>query len=320
MNAVKTNLTFKPDREDIEAIMILARNRIPHSLGQGHDHPRSWSGFVAAPDSEPIMKNMAKAQHQLGSLGAGNHFIEMQYGDDGRVWLMIHSGSRGLGHNTATYYNKQAAIWCDENEVKLPAKGLAYLPMEHKLGQEYYDAMTFCIDYAAESRKRMMETFLDCVFDVFSDVKGIQQIDLSHNFAREEEHYGKKLMVHRKGATFAGEGSWGIIPGSMGTKSYIVRGKGNPESFNSCSHGAGRTMSRTAAKNGKKDVHGTVLIEALDFEEQRDLLKDVVHGMDSVKKLDEAPGAYKNIGVVMGNQTDLIDIEVELTAIGNIKG
>jgi tRNA-splicing ligase RtcB len=170
--------------------------------------------------------------------------------------------------------------------------------------------MNFCVDFALANRKLMMDNIKACVYDVIEDVSFDPMINIAHNYAVMENHFGENVMIHRKGATLAREGTIGIIPGSQGTKSYIVKGLGNPESFNSCSHGAGRKMGRGQA------------IKNLNLEEEIKKLNDqgIVHAIRSAKDLDEASGAYKDIDVVMNNQKDLVEILVELNPLGVIKG
>jgi len=189
--------------------------------------------------------------------------------------------------------------------------GLAFFPMKSKEGKEYFEAMNYALDFAKESRHYMTVK----VINAFQSAIGggmsvVDDFDVHHNYARWENHFGKNVLIHRKGATSARDGEIGIIPGSQGTKSYIVKGKGNPESFESCSHGAGRKMSRTKAQNN------------LNLEEEISKLdsQNIIHAIRNKKDLDEASGAYKDINKVMDDQSDLVDIEVELTPLAVIKG
>lgn len=249
------------------------------------------------------------ALHQIGTLGGGNHFIEIQKGSDGFIWVMIHSGSRNLGYKVAKHYNNLAKEMNKKWYSSVPSEWqLAFLPLQSELAQRYQTEMNYCVNFAYCNRKLMMQRVLDCfqIEDTIID----NMINIAHNYAAFENHYGMNVMVHRKGATLARKGTIGIIPGSQGSKSYIVRGKGNPESFHSCSHGAGRMMSRTAAK------------ERLSLEAEQKKLDDkgILHSVRGKSSLDEAPGAYKNIKTVMENQKDLVDIVTELSPLAVIKG
>lgn len=313
MCAVKTSLTNLPI-DKLKEIMGKIREVIPvgfnhHKTKQDHENmPINWSI-----DEMPIVKKeYENAQTQIGTLGGGNHFIEIQKGSDGYIWIMIHSGSRNLGLQVANYYNKRA-IEGNKNFDKVipPSWELAFLPVDVKVGQDYLKEMQYCVEFALANRKLMMDRIKSIVSFATGLVLGDwkdEMINIAHNYASLEEHFGKKVWVHRKGATLATKDTIGIIPGSQGTHSYIVKGKGNPESFQSCSHGAGRKMGRKQAK------------EKLNLEEEQKKMEGVVHGIRSISDLDEAPGAYKSIDEVMTNQKDLVETLVELTPLGVIKG
>lgn len=256
--------------------------------------------------------NYESALKQIGTLGGGNHFIEIQKGSDGYLYIMIHSGSRNLGYKVAKHYNDLAKElnkkWFTSVDPKFD---LAFLPMNSQEGQNYLAEMKYCVEFAKASRELMMKRCLkslDCI-GVF-DFRDIQYYDVAHNYVEQEHHFGQNVWVHRKGATKAYEGVIGLIPGSQGTNSYIVKGLGNKESFKSCSHGAGRTMSRKKAK------------EKLNLEEEIKKIDDqgIVHGMRNKSNLDEASSAYKDIHMVMENQKDLVEVLVELAPLGVIKG
>ena len=259
-----------------------------------------------------VERQYEAALKQIGTLGGGNHFIEIQKGSDGNIWIMIHSGSRNIGLKVAEHYNKLAvqlnARW---HSGISPKWQLAFLPIETREAREYMTEMQYCVDFALANRMLMMEnvktSFAEVLGDDFSE---IDLINIAHNYARWENHFKTNVIVHRKGATSANEGETGIIPGSQGTRSYIVKGKGNYESFRSCSHGAGRALSRKKAQND------------LDLKEEIAKLdkQHIIHAVRTKKDLDEAPGAYKDIDVVMNNQKDLVEIEVELTPLAVIKG
>ena len=313
MCALKTNL---PDitTETIKQIMSGIRELVP----LGFDHHESRQDETLMPSKENIIENgvverqFLAALKQIGTLGGGNHFIEIQKGSDGHVWIMIHSGSRNIGLKVAEHYNKVAKrlneMWFSSVDA---SKDLAYLPIETYEAKNYMKEMQYCVDFAFANRKLMMDNILSVFAKILgSDFAGLDLINIAHNYARWENHYGRNVLVHRKGATSAREGETGIIPGSQGTKSYIVKGLGNQESFTSCSHGAGRKMGR---KQAMRELDLEAEIARLDEQ-------GIVHAIRTVRDLDEAPGAYKSIDVVMENQKDLVEILVELTPLAVIKG
>ncbi len=269
-------------------------------------------GVDSAGSHLPIVRQeYDSARKQIGTLGGGNHFIEIQQGDDGFIWIMIHSGSRNIGFKVAHHYNKVAIALNKKMNSPVPANWqLAFLPLESPEGQAYLEEMRYCVDFALANRKLMMEQVKQALIDVVGDVSFGALINIAHNYAALENHFGENVMIHRKGATRACQGQLGIIPGSQGAASYIVTGKGEPESFSSCSHGAGRKMSRTQAQ---KELD-------LDDEISRLDALGVVHALRGKSSLDEAPGAYKDIAVVMENQADLVDIRVQLKPLAVIKG
>ncbi|MCL2727541.1 MAG: RtcB family protein, partial [Bacteroidales bacterium] len=238
-------------------------------------------------------------------------FIELQRCHDGFLWVMVHSGSRNFGLQVAEHYNKVAkklnAIYYSLVEVKAD---LAFLPFETDEAHLYYKEMQYCTQFALANRKLMMERIQQVVSSVLHAVEYEPMINIAHNYAAWEKHFDTKVIVHRKGATSAKLDEVGIIPGSQGTKSYIVEGLGNPESFMSCSHGAGRVMSRAAA------------IRNLDLEEEKRKLDElgIIHSIRSKSDLEEASSAYKDISEVMAFQKDLVKIKVELTPLAVIKG
>uniref|UniRef100_A0A6U3ETS2 3'-phosphate/5'-hydroxy nucleic acid ligase n=1 Tax=Entomoneis paludosa TaxID=265537 RepID=A0A6U3ETS2_9STRA len=261
-----------------------------------------------------ILVKSDKAKNQLGTLGGGNHFLEVVYAEDtGQVWIMLHSGSRNIGNTIAQHYNKVAKDLLEKQGVSTHGlEGLNYMPIESQEGQDYLKDMEWCQRYAFENRAAMKKTMLDVVreatgFDQSQDMRNA--VNIHHNYCACEEcgPDGRKLWVTRKGATSAKLGEMGIIPGSMGTGSYITRGRGNALSWSSSSHGAGRVMSRTAANKN---------ISQKDFEES---MKGIVCDTSSSVK-DEAPQAYKDLTVVMKNQESLTDIEHRLLPLVNVKG
>jgi tRNA-splicing ligase RtcB len=314
MCAVKTNIEAGGlERGQLTQIMAGVRELIP--LGFDHHKERQDEALMPqgyAIDEMVIVKRQyLAALKQLGTLGGGNHFIELQRSGDGFLWLMIHSGSRNFGLQVAEYYNKKAKKL---NELYFssvnPKADLAFLPFETDEALAYYKEMRYCTEFALANRKLMMERMQQVVSATLAGVEYEPLINIAHNYAAWEKHFDTKVIVHRKGATSAKEGETGIIPGSQGTKSYIVEGLGNPESFMSCSHGAGRVMSRAAA------------IRNLDLEEEKRKLDElgIIHSIHGKSDLEEASSAYKDISQVMAFQNDLVRIKVELTPLAVIKG
>ncbi len=258
---------------------------------------------------EIVEQEYESARSQVGTLGGGNHFIEIQKGSDGYVWIMIHSGSRNIGFTVAKHYNQKAKDlnkkWNSDTR-----SDLAFFPADTQEFNDYISEMEYCIEFALNNRKLMMERVKNAFTDVLGDVEFSDFINKPHNFASRENHFGKNVIIHRKGATRACDGELGMIPGSQGTNSYIVRGKGNKDAFESCSHGAGRVMSRTQAK------------KTLSVEEESKPLEErgILHAIRHKSDLDEAPGSYKDIKKVMDLQRDLINIVVELEPLAVVKG
>lgn len=305
MLAARIDLTSISE-DTLREVMAGVHAHIPLGF-EHHKTDQPWQGFDRAPDLPIIQQELASAKRQLGTLGGGNHFIEVQKGDDGHIWIMIHSGSRNFGLKTANYYHKSAQALSNRKEFDLPDRDLAYLPMDSREGEEYFTAMNYCCDFARANRALMMDRVGEMVTSV-TGARILETINIHHNYAARETHYGRQVMVHRKGATKAAQDTVGIIPGSMGTKSYIVKGLGNPESFESCSHGAGRKMGRKQA------------IRSLDLEAEQKKMRGILHGLRNRNALDEAPGAYKDIDEVMRLQRDLVEITVTLTPLASIKG
>ena len=309
--AVQTSLT-ELSTEDLKKIMGEIRKKVPVGFNH-HKEKQTWRDFEAVPDIPIIHRELEKSKYQLGTLGGGNHFIEIQKGDDGYIWIMIHSGSRNFGYQIAKHYNKVAQDLCKRWYSDIPPikgeDGLAFLPIDSEEGREYLEAMNFALKFAKANRLQMMTECLMPLTYMFDCIVN-EEINIHHNYAAMENHFGANVLIHRKGATSARKGEKGIIPGSQGTNSYIVEGLGNPESFQSCSHGAGRKMSRSKA------------IKELDFEKEKKQLEDqgIIHSVRSKKDLDEAPSAYKNIQEVMEEQKDLVKILVTLQPLAVIKG
>ena len=305
MIAVKTDL-HGIETETLKQVMGEIRKVVPVGFSH-HNDEQIWDGFDKAPDIEIIQKELLSARKQLGTLGGGNHFIEIQHDEENNIWIMIHSGSRNFGFKTATEYHHKAQFLCEKWFSNIPDKELSFLPIETKEGKEYFEAMKYCLMFAQENRSLMMRNVLDVLYNETGAISE-REINIHHNYAAYEHHFGKDVIVHRKGATKANKGLIGIIPGSMGTTSYIVEGLGNPESFESCSHGAGRKMGRKEAS------------KTLSLEQEREKMGNVIHGLRTDKDLDEAPGAYKDIDIVMENQKDLVRPIVTLKPLASIKG
>lgn len=310
MLAVQTNLKEMP-QETLKKIMGDIRKLIPvgfnhHKEKQEEDLMPSRSSDID--NSEIVRKEYNSALKQLGTLGSGNHFIEIQKDHLDNIWFMIHSGSRNLGYKVAKYYNDLAKGLNIKYSSEVKKEwDLAFLPIEDACG--YINEMNYCLKFALDNRRLMSERIKEA-FTNHSEEPLVfaEPINIHHNYAALEHHFGKNVWVHRKGATSAKEGELGIIPGSQGTASYIVKGKGNPQSFTSCSHGAGRKMGRKQAER------------TLNLKEEQEKLRGIVHSVRTSKDLDEASGAYKDIDTVMAEQEDLVEIITKLRPLGVIKG
>ena len=309
MCAVKTGWKVEKITADVlrKQIMRGIRKRIP--LGMDYHKERQDESYM--PQGHDIDRlHVVKAQYisaqrQVGTLGGGNHFIELQRDEEGFLWIMIHSGSRNLGKQVGDHYNKLAASLNERwHSVVKPELRLPFLPLKT---QEFND---YCVDFALCNRRLMMKRIQEVIADALPGIEFEPMINIAHNYAAWENHFGENVIVHRKGATLAREGVVGIIPGSQGTSSYIVEGLGNPDSFNSCSHGAGRLMSRTAAVN------------TLSLEDEVKKLEDqgIVHAIRSKRDLEEAAGAYKNIDQVIALEADLVRVKTKLRPVAVIKG
>ena len=245
---------------------------------------------------------------QLATLGGGNHFIELCIDERNDVWVMLHSGSRGIGNVIGRYFIARARREMEKQDIRLPDADLAYFTEDTEQFEDYVSAVSWAQDYAMTNRREMMRKILDVLkrklppFQVTRDA-----INCHHNYVSFEQHFGESVYVTRKGAIRAGKDEFGIIPGSMGAKSYIVRGKGNPTSFESCAHGAGRAMSRTQAKKS---------FTRIDLEQQTER----VECRKDKGVIDEIPGAYKDIDKVMENQSDLVDVVHTLRQVICVKG
>jgi len=315
MCAVKTNWKVADITADVlrKQIMRGIRKRIP--LGMDHHKTAQDEKYLPTGhdiDKMEIVKRRQQAiTKEVGTLGGGNHFIELQKDEEGTLWIMIHSGSRNLGKLVGDFYNEKAKELNERwHSVVSPEIRLPFLPLKTDEFNAYWREMQYCIDFALCNRRLMMERIEEVIKDAIPDIEFEPMINIAHNYAAWENHFNHNVIVHRKGATLARKGVIGIIPGSQGTASYIVEGLGNPESFCSCSHGAGRTMSRKAA------------IRDLDMKEEVDRLDalGIVHAIRCQNDMQEASGAYKDIETVIANEADLVKVKTRLLPVAVIKG
>lgn len=316
MNAVRLSLKASDLPDSLVNIRHQIERDVPLGAGGSHkefkllpDRVTDIPDSVAAVFKGEAVKAFKKASKQLGTLGSGNHFIELCIDENQDVWIMLHSGSRGIGNMIGSYFIEKAKKRMEQYFIHLPDGDLAYFPEDTDDFKEYVEAVGWAQNYALENRKVMMEAVIAALRRHIPSEFTITQeaINCHHNYVEKENHFGRNLWVTRKGAIRARVGDLGIIPGSMGQRSYIVRGKGNAESYCSCSHGAGRKMSRAKARK-----HFTV-----------DDLKAQTEGVECNKTdavLDEIPGAYKSIDEVMANQTDLVEVVHVLKQVLCVKG
>jgi tRNA-splicing ligase RtcB len=325
MAAVRTSVTAGMLPDSLSALRVEIEAAVPHGRSdnggrrdtgawQGEPPPAAQAAWAdLAEGYEAIVAGHPKAAHprtlgHLGTLGTGNHFIEVCLDEADRVWVMLHSGSRGVGNRLGTYFIDKAKQEMRRWFVNLPDEDLAYLPEGSQHFGAYVRAVGWAQDYARRNRETMMRAVLDVLGRVFPGMtSGEVAVNCHHNYVTKERHFGRDVWLTRKGAVRAGRDDLGIIPGSMGARSYIVRGKGNPHSYESCSHGAGRTMSRNAAK-------------------ARFTLEDHARATEGVEcrkdagVIDETPGAYKDIDAVMAAQADLVEVVHTLRQVVCVKG
>lgn len=320
MSAVRLSLNAQQLPDNLKPIRAAIENAIPvgFDMHKSIAVPRSTisalnNGIEQILEKHPSVGKMIKRPHetwtqQLASLGGGNHFIEVCLDENQAVWIMLHSGSRGIGNVIGRYFIDLAKRDMETHMIHLPDKDLAYLNEGTQHFDDYVDAVHWAQDYAMTNRREMMRLLLEALrkalphFELTKEV-----INCHHNYVSIEHHFGEQVYLTRKGAISAREGELGIIPGSMGAKSFIVKGKGDLESFHSCSHGAGRRMSRTQAK--KAFTREDMIAQTQGIECRKD--SDVI---------DEIPAAYKDIDVVMENQNDLVDIVHTLKQVVCVKG
>ena len=320
MNAVRLSLKANTLPDNLYKLRAAIEKSVPVGFEE-HNEPSVQAATVnnmaahlkSITDKHPgIMKMQRNFQNtwgrQLGTLGGGNHFIELCLDEQDDVWVMLHSGSRGIGNKIGQYFIEKAKKDMGKALGNLPDKDLAYFTEGTQYFEDYVEAVGWAQDYAMLNRREMMRLVLEALQKHLPKFTTTQEaINCHHNYVQQEQHFGQEVYVTRKGAISAQLGQLGIIPGSMGAKSYIVRGLGNPQSFCSCSHGAGRRMSRTEAKRR---------FNALDLEQQ-------TQGIECRKDkgvVDEIPAAYKDIDTVMQHQTDLVEVVHTLRQIICIKG
>ena len=330
MMAVQTSLNANDLPDDLKGIRTIIEEACPHGFfsNQRAGHSKGgwnerkvplavkdkWTGLEAgyrtiADKYSKIVSNKHPAT-QIGSLGGGNHFIEICLDESDSVWIMLHSGSRGIGNRIGRYFIELARKDMEKWMLNLPDRDLAYFPEGTEHFDDYFSSVSWAQDYARANREVMMINIINALklhskLPDFSTDK--MAVNCHHNYVEREDHFGESVLVTRKGAVRARKDDLGIIPGSMGARSYIVRGKGNEDSFCSCSHGAGRVMSRTAAK-------------------RRYTLKDHIEATEGVEcrkdssVIDEIPMAYKDIDTVMDAQKDLVEIVHALKQVVCVKG
>ena len=285
------------------------KDGVPNAVARRFSDSGLAEGLQTLEDKHPAVREAQSVTH-LGSLGGGNHFIEVCLDETDRVWVMLHSGSRGIGNRIGTYFIAKARDALERRQLTRPLldRDLAWLEEGEPLFADYVEAVIWAQEFARHNREVMMAATLRVLREQLPPFQMEKQaINCHHNYVEREQHFGEQVWVTRKGAVRAGDGDLGIIPGSMGAKSFIVRGKGNPESFHSCSHGAGRKLSRTAAK-----ARFTLEDHAL-----------ATAGVECRKDsgvLDETPGAYKDIDAVMAAQSDLVEVVHTLRQVVCVKG
>lgn len=325
MMAVRTSLTANDLPDNLDALRNKIEQAVPHGRtgnGNSANDRGAWSTppvivdnawktlsarFDGITEKHP---KIAKSNnyHHLGTMGTGNHFLEVCLDEEDMVWVMLHSGSRGVGNSIGQYFINQAINEMEKYHIGLPDRDLSYLVEDTDKFDDYIEAMSWAQDYAMVNREVMMSRALAVMADMLPTFSTDQAaINCHHNYATKEYHRKQNLWITRKGAVQAREGSMGIIPGSMGTGSFIVRGLGNTDSFCSCSHGAGRVMSRTQAK------------KIITMDEHKKAMEGISARLDA-DILDESPAAYKDLTAVMAAQHDLIEIVHRLRQVVNIKG
>ncbi len=311
MIATRTSLRAEQLPDDLGRLLSLIEERVPAGVGAGHREAQAdVVESVGMPASEIGPKDEAKVRHQFGTLGSGNHFVELCLDEDENVWLVLHSGSRGIGKTLAERHMAGARSTMARYFIELEDRDLAYVVEGTTEFDSYVADMLWAQRYAAANRDKMMGAAMASLVDVTSDeTVEIERINCHHNFAAREHHRGRDGWVIRKGAIRARAGDRGVIPGSMGTASFIVTGLGNVASFESCSHGAGRRMSRSQAR---RQLTADSLGAAMAGKTWQ--------SADATALVDEHPLAYKDVEVVMAAQADLVRIDHRLRQVLNYKG
>ena len=313
MIAAQTDLRAADLPDSLQALMPLVERRIPAGVGQAHDEADSRAQQVLASLGRPRTELSAKQERtvatQFGTLGSGNHFVEVCLDDRDQVWLVLHSGSRGIGNQLAQRAIEDAKGLMKRMFVTLEDPDLAYLVQGTPEFDAYIADMLWAQAYAFASRQKMMDAAQRSLFEVVGRGGLVKTVNCHHNFTQLEHHLGRDVWLTRKGAIKAGVGDEGVIPGSMGTRSYVVRGKGSPASFASCAHGAGRRMSRAAAR------------KKLTVDSLEQAMAGRTWNADKAKALlDEHPSSYKSIDQVMADQDDLVEVTHVLRQVFNYKG
>lgn len=264
------------------------------------------TGYQTICKKDPSARSRNTVRH-LGTLGTGNHFIEVSHDEANTLWVVLHSGSRGPGNRIGSYFTEVAKRFCKDSFIELPQRDLAYLPEASNEFQRYKFAVEWAQKFAYLNRQLMLSAVKNVIQSFLPNVEFYKEINCHHNYIAWENHFGKNVMVTRKGAVRARVGDLGFIPGSMGARSYVVEGLGNPESFHSCSHGAGRVMSRTAAKHAFTVEDHIAATQGVECRKDADVI-------------DETPMAYKNIDLVMAAQSDLVKPLFVLKQVISCKG
>ena len=311
MVASETTLTAADLPDSLDRLMPLVATRIPSGVGKGHDEPVAGDAFAALgrPQTSLSLKRERTAAVQFGTLGSGNHFAEVCLDERERVWTVLHSGSRGIGNQLAVQHIDAAKALMKERFISLEDPDLAYLVEGEASFEHYVRDMLWAQAYAMASRRVMSDRLVAALFEVVGHGEHVRTVNAHHNFTQLEHHHGKDLWITRKGAIKADVGDEGVIPGSMGTRSYIVSGKGSAASYASCSHGAGRRLSRGAAR---RQLSAASLREAMAGRAWND--------RDAERLVDEHPAAYKDIDQVMADQADLVTVQHTLRQVFNYKG
>lgn len=323
MIAAKTTLNASDLPDNLSGVRSAIERAVPHGRTVGRRDKGAWEnapeqvdaawskldeGFKRITEKTPRLKNTNNRMH-LGTLGTGNHFVEVCLDKAQAVWFMLHSGSRGVGNAIGSHFIELARKDMEQWMINLPDRDLAYFPEGTQHFDDYVEAVEWAQNFARLNREVMMQNVIEAVRRVIPKPfeSHIEAVNCHHNYVNREHHFGKDILVTRKGAVSARKGELGIIPGSMGARSYIVRGLGNEDSFHSCSHGAGRTMSRTEAR------------KRFTVEDHRAATAGVECRKD-VDVLDETPAAYKDIDAVMNAQRDLVEVVHTLKQVVCVKG